>query len=114
MVTLDRMCQGGIYDHVGGGFARYSTDAVWLVPHFEKMLYDNALLIELLTEAWRDSKSPLYGARIRETIDWIAREMITENGAFAASLDADSESYGWRKLGWKDHPKSQRATPDFR
>ena len=90
-VTLDRMCQGGIYDHLGGGFARYSTDAIWLVPHFEKMLYDNAELIALLTDVWRVSQSPLYAARVRETVAWLEREMIAENGAFAASLDADSE-----------------------
>ncbi len=101
-VTLDRMCQGGIYDHVGGGFARYATDAVWLVPHFEKMLYDNAQLIELLTEAWRESKNPLYAARIDETVAWIVREMIAENGAFAASLDADSEGVEGKYYVWTE------------
>jgi hypothetical protein len=91
LVTLDHISQGGIYDHLGGGFARYSVDAQWLVPHFEKMLYDNALLIELLTDAWRATKSPLYAARVAETIEWTLREMRLAEGGFASSLDADSE-----------------------
>src|SRR5262245_31746511 len=66
-VTLDRMCQGGIYDHLGGGFARYATDNEWLIPHFEKMLYDNAQLIDLLTLVWQETKSPLYRMRVAET-----------------------------------------------
>ena len=90
-VTLDHICQGGIYDHLGGGFARYSVDAHWLAPHFEKMLYDNALLIEGLTTVWQETRSPLYAARVAETIAWVEREMRVEGGGFAASLDADSE-----------------------
>ena len=90
-LTLTHIAQGGIYDHLGGGFARYSVDERWLVPHFEKMLYDNALLLELMTEAWRETGDPLYALRIGETIDWLLREMVTEGGGFASSLDADSE-----------------------
>jgi uncharacterized protein YyaL (SSP411 family) len=90
LLSLDRMAMGGIYDHLGGGFARYSTDDSWLVPHFEKMLYDNAQLIELLTSAWQETRSPIYAARVAETIGWMLREMRVE-GAFAAALDADSE-----------------------
>jgi uncharacterized protein YyaL (SSP411 family) len=90
-LTLTHIAQGGIYDHLSGGFSRYSTDERWLAPHFEKMLYDNAALVALMTEAWRETKSPLYAMRVRETVDWLLREMTTEDGGFAASLDADSE-----------------------
>ncbi len=72
---LQRMSHGGIYDHLGGGYARYSTDAVWLVPHFEKMLYDNAQLLELLALAHADRPDPLYAERATETVGWLIRDM---------------------------------------
>jgi uncharacterized protein YyaL (SSP411 family) len=89
--TLTTISQGGIYDHLGGGYARYATDARWLVPHFEKMLYDNAELVSLLTLVWQETGDPLYAQRVAETIGWLEREMVVPGGGFASSLDADSE-----------------------
>ena len=89
--TLEAMARGGIYDQIGGGFSRYSVDAGWVVPHFEKMLYDNALLLSVYADWWRRTRNPLAERIVTETVAWLLREMRTEQGAFAASLDADSK-----------------------
>jgi uncharacterized protein YyaL (SSP411 family) len=110
--TLTNICQGGIYDHLGGGFARYSVDERWLVPHFEKMLYDNALLIDLMTEVYRETGNSLYALRIAETVDWLRREMIAEGGGFAASLDADSEGEEGKFYVWSKAEIEQALAPE--
>ena len=89
--TLEAMARGGIYDQIGGGFSRYSVDSGWVVPHFEKMLYDNALLLGSYAHWWRRTPNPLAERIVTETVAWLVAEMRTEQGAFAASLDADSE-----------------------
>jgi uncharacterized protein YyaL (SSP411 family) len=98
--SIDKMIQGGIYDHVGGGFSRYSTDAQWQAPHFEKMLYDNALLLGILSEAYQITHKEIYRKVIDQTFDFLQRELFNGEGAYYAALDADSEGVEGKFYTW--------------
>jgi hypothetical protein len=110
--TLEAMARGGMYDQLGGGFARYSVDAAWVVPHFEKMLYDNALLARVYAHLWRRTGSELGRRVAEETCDWLVRELRTPQGGLAASLDADSEGEEGRFYVWSPAELAAAVGPD--
>ncbi len=111
-LSLDKMIDGGIYDQIGGGFARYSTDTEWLAPHFEKMLYDNALLISVLSEAYQFTKNEKYKRVIEETVVFLERELMHADGGFYAALDADSEGEEGKYYVWKYEEVLRLLGPD--
>jgi uncharacterized protein YyaL (SSP411 family) len=110
--TLDRMAAGGIHDHLGGGFARYSVDRVWMVPHFEKMLYDNAQLLKNYLDAWRLTGADRYREVVTSTADWLLREMRAPEGGFYAALDADSEGVEGKYYVWTEEEIDGVLAPD--
>ncbi|MGB0933286.1 MAG: thioredoxin domain-containing protein [Lishizhenia sp.] len=112
-LSLDKMAMGGIYDQIGGGFARYSTDMLWKVPHFEKMLYDNGQLVSLYSQAYKKYKKPLYKEIVYQTLAWVEREMTTKEGAFYAALDADSEGEEGKFYVWKKEELEELLQEDY-
>ena len=111
--SIDKMIQGGIYDHVGGGFSRYSVDAMWQAPHFEKMLYDNALILGTLAEAYQITKKPIYQDVIHATFTFLQRELFNGSGGYYAALDADSEGVEGKFYTWSYDELKAIITPDI-
>lgn len=114
LFTLEKMARGGIYDHIGGGFSRYSVDDEWMIPHFEKMLYDNGPLLGLCTSAWQLTGDKLFKDTVMETAQWVMREMQSPQGGYYSSLDADSEGEEGKFYVWdKEEIKKRLPTEEF-
>lgn len=112
-LTLEKMARGGIYDQIGGGFARYSVDMLWKVPHFEKMLYDNGQLVSLYAQAYQQDPKPTYKRVVYQTLEWIEREMLTSEGAFYSAMDADSEGVEGKYYVWTKAELEQVLGEDY-